>query len=397
MKILIFNNEDMVRFNLEQNFILILLCIYTKASIYAAIPVQDPQRLAMCDIGHNDSTGNFVQCNVTKGQLLDYRDIRNWSAEQKGGTYSIQINCAGGLVYLPWPFKARNIVSLEVYRCTVLGLLSEMTMRLNVPDQLHTLILSEISVEIPLREIIQLRNRVDQIPRSTDCGQLTLEKLVLRGMHYDLKMSPEERDGMRQAIFTGNEGHTTHHAPCIYRNLKYIDESGSRKSGQYHLKLIPEYSKFPALEVYNMSGNALDHIPDTFRHLHSGKFPSLRHIDFSNNVLKHFEFDFPRDPKTCKLEIVDLHNNQINSISNEITRQLNNVGTILVDLRQNPLRCTCGLAFFRQYLESQYQKASDVSNRQRVADITCTKGSRLQGKLSTVSLLNATFDQKCHR
>lgn len=364
-----------------------------------ALPLEKLDRLSMCQIQRNATANNTVNCGVSKGQILDYRDIRAWSATEKDGKYSIKISCDGGLIYLPWPFKARNILSLEVNKCTVLGFFSEMTLDLNIEDELKLLILSDITIEIPLSKIIQLRNDLGQVSRSTDCGQLTLEKLVFKGIHYDLKMSPEERDGVhfQQTTMENDRTHPIPQQPCIYGNLKFLDESGSRKSGQYHLKLIPEYSQFPALEVYNMSGNEMDHVPETFRNLHSGKFPALRHIDFSNNFLRNFEFDFPSDPKTCRLEIVDLHNNQINSISPETTHQLKTIGNILVDLRHNPLRCDCRLAPFRQYLEAQYRKASDVLKRQLVANITCNNGSILQGKLKEVTLLNASFDKKCNR
>ncbi|XP_045193559.2 uncharacterized protein LOC123549494 [Mercenaria mercenaria] len=388
----------MLTFEKGYNFVM-LLCIYNIFALSVAKPSPNSGRLVMCDLRRESNLGNLMQCNVNKGHFLDYRDIRNWSEKAHDKKYSVRINCAGGIIYLPWPFKAKNIISLEVYRCKVLGFLSEMTVKQHIADELKTVILSDITVEIPFREMILLRDRINQVPKSTDCGQLTMEKLILKDIHYDLKMTPEERDGVQQASFAGNAGHNSvkQQDPCIYKSLKYIDESGSRKSGQYHLKLIPEHSKFPALEVYNMSGNEMGHVPNAFRHLHSGKFPALRHIDFSNNFLRTFEFDLPTDPKTCRLEIVDLRNNHINAIPSAITQRLKNIGNILVDVRHNPLKCGCRLAPFRQYLESQYHKVTDVQKRQRVAEITCINGSILHRKLNKVSILKATFDKKCQR
>jgi hypothetical protein len=351
----------------------------------------------MCGMQQAIYPGNLMQCNVNNGQFLDYRDIRNWSGKENSKKYSVRINCNGGTVYLPWPFKARNVVSLEIYNCKVLGFLSEMTTELNIADELKALILSGVSVEIPLRKMLQLGDRMNKVSRSADCGQLTLEKLVFKDIHYELKMTPEERDGVKQNSFLGNMKHShsqqTH--PCVYKSLKYLDESGSRKSGQYHLKLIPEYSRFPSLEVYNMSRNEVGHVPSAFRNLHSGKFPALRHIDFSNNFLRAFEFDLPTDPKKCKLEIIDLHNNQIRSVSPVITHKLKDMGTILVDLRQNPMKCGCHLAIFKQYLGRLYRNTSDIEYKQILTDITCLTDSTRHGKRKNVSILKATFDKKC--
>lgn len=367
----------------------------------SALPTQSDNRLAVCQNQPSNSTLTSISvvCNVTKGQILDYRDLRQWSANEKDRKCSVTINCDGGLVYLPWPFKARNVMRLEVHKCTVLGFFSEMTMDINIPDELKTLILSDITVEIPFGKILELRNDNGQVSRSADCGQLTLETLIFKRIHYDLKMSPEERDGIRHqtTLVDSQTGHSTPHEPCIYKNLKVLDESGSRRSGQYHLKLVPEYSQFPALEVYNMSDNEMDHVPETFRNLHSGKFPALRHIDFSKNFLRRFEFDFPKDPHSCKLEIVDLHDNMIDSISPQTTEQLNIIGNILVDLRHNPLKCDCRLAPFRNYLEIQYRKTSDTQKRQLVSTITCSNSSSLPGEFKEVALLNLRLDNKCNR
>lgn len=388
----------MVSFGVKK-IVLMLLWIYGSLNVVMSLSTKEFGRLAMCKLHIDKVKGSIVQCNVNKGQILDYKDLRSWSLTQQNRKYAVKITCDGGFVYLPWPFKAMNVISLEVYKCNVLGFLSELTVKLNIPDELKTLVLSDISVEIPFQEMLHLRQRIDQVPKSTDCGQLTMEKLVLKRMHYDLIISPEERDGLRKANLADNAAHSSknHKEPCVYKHLKYVDESGSRKYGQYHLKLIPEYSKFPALEVYNMSGNDMDHVPSTFKHLHSGKFPALRHIDFSNNFLRKFEFDFPKDPKECRLEIVDLHNNQISSVPSKVTQQLKNIGNIFVDLRNNPLRCSCNLAPFRQYLESQFHRTNDSEKRNIVTDTKCMNGSILKGKRNEISVMNAKFEKTCNR
>ncbi|KAL4235018.1 hypothetical protein ACF0H5_006656 [Mactra antiquata] len=276
-----------------------------------------------------------------------------------------------------------------------------MTITQTIPDELRALILKNLSIELSISEMINLRNNINNVERNTDCGQMTLEKLVLNDIHYDLKMTPEERDSMQRGAFIGNSpgGHENQNLKaCVYNHLTYIDESGSRKNRQHYLKLIPEYSVFPVLEVYNMSNNDLDHIPEAFRNLHSGKFPSLRRIDFSHNLLDAFEFDFPNDPRTCKLEEVNLSYNSIIHISPRVTRQLKAVGKIMVDLRENPLRCSCGMVLFRQYLEGLYRTTSDIEKRKRVSEITCHNRSVVNGKFSSISLLDESFDMKCtHR
>lgn len=365
--------------------------------IYIAAPAQNNGGMSLCKLS-NDLNSTVLECKLNRGQELNYKDIREWAANEQKGKFIVRVVCDKGTVYLPWPFKASNVIGLEIYGCSVRGFLSEMTMKHAIKDELKLLILSKVNIDIPFKDMLELKSKLDRIPWETDCGQMTLEKLIIKDVHYDLKMTPEERDGMRQ-ISIGNmePGHHETHMPCIYKELKYIDESGSRKSGQYHLKLVPEDSKFPKLEIYNMSRNDLSHVPNAFRNLHSDKFPSLRQLDFSNNFLRSFEFEFPKDLKSCHLEKVDVRNNLITHIPAETAIQLTSIGSVLIDLRNNPLRCTCRLDPLRQYLISIYKKSSDINVRQLLYDITCKNDSAHARQSSNISIMDDVFKTKCQR
>ncbi|KAH3824369.1 uncharacterized protein LOC127831824 [Dreissena polymorpha] len=375
----------------------IFMCCVLQTILTAPLP--DLHGLSNCDLYITaDNTTQELKCSIQTGQVLDYRRVRGWTALQSTGTFSVHITCNGGSLHMPWPFKAKHVVALQVNGCKLFGFLSEMTQQQSVEDELRTLMLYKTTIVIPFADMYALRNNLDRIPRDTDCGQVTLEKLVLRDVHYDLQMTPEDRDRMSPIVHNTSIGHDAAllptKSPCVFPNLKYVDESGSRKTGQYHLKLLPDYSVFPKLEVYNMSRNELSHIPDFFRYLHSDKYPSLRQLDFSNNILHSFEFEIPKNVKTCTLEKVDLHNNRIAFIPKETTDTLQNIGTILVDLRENPLRCTCELKDLRVYLEAQYRKSANMT-RQLISEVTCSLRSAFHGTMDQVSLLNSGFDKKC--
>lgn len=379
---------------------LIFFCAFDIViQLLLALPMDSRKGLSMCDLIVDSSTNQrLLKCSIGKGQFLDYRDLRTWSAGERGAKYYVQIVCNGGTLNLPWPFKAENIVSLEVNDCLVHGFLSEMTKKHTVADELQSLKLSRVSIDISLSEMFELRNNLNKITQDTDCGQLTLERLILQDVHYDVKATPEERDGMMhmhtKPPVHDQIPHEPVHKTCVYPNLKYVDESGSRKSGQYYLKLLPEYSLFPKLEIYNMSRNELTHIPKFFRNLQSDIFPQMKLIDFSNNFLRSFEFDLPKEGKS-NLQIVDLHGNDIAALSPQTTQRLESIGTIFVDLRQNPLSCSCRLRNLRQYFQNQYRRTNDVRRRKRVTEVTCMLRSMPYGKLDRVSLLDVTLDEKC--
>ena len=378
-------------------FVCISLFYLVNTSVLLSIAAPSrTQGLSLCDTSYGNPGNNIVQCKLKKEHFLDYKSVRLWT-EKEQGKYSVRITCTGGgTVFMPWPFNAKNVQSLEVYGCSVQGFLSEMTLVPAFPHELKTLILSSVSIDLPLKSMVSLQTNIDKVPLKTDCGPTTLETMVLRDIHYDLKITPEDRDKVKK-LKIGRNSDTKHATTkrCVYPSLKYIDESGSRKNGKYHLKLVPEYSEFPKLEVYNMSGNNLNHIPQGFKHLHSKKFPVLKYVDFTNNALKTFEFEFPKDLASCSLQMLDLRRNQITSMPTTAVQKLKELGTVLVDLRQNPLRCDCSNKIYKELIYQQFQTSKDIRKRTLLSDITCSQKDFQTGHVTERSLLNFTFNHDC--
>ena len=362
-------------------------------------PVYHTESLKLCEITLQKEKISKIDCIVGINEALDYRAIRNY-AKKENTKFSVTINCAkGGLVALPWPMKGANIVELSVTGCTIDNFLTEMTVSTKVPDELKSLTLSDVSIEIPLRELYHLSLHPKDITRDADCGQLTLESIIFRNLHFELEVVPEDRQGHASKMLYHGGHHEEIHpntATCIFSKLKYLEETASRVNGQYHLKLIPDHAEFPTLEVYNVSNNNLDHVPHELRQLVSKKFPLLKRIDLSNNMLSAFEFEVPvGSNKTCSVKTVDLQNNKIASLPLRTVKKLKQIGSIFIDLRQNPLKCSCRLSSLRKYLQLQYEKADSINQRKQVSDITCKRSTLKAGQRPEISLLDPNFDKNC--
>ena len=361
--------------------------------------INNTENLKLCDIIIQKDKTSEIKCTVGQNQALDYRTIRNRVAKENK-TFSVTINCNnGGLVGLPWPMKAENIVELSVTGCVIDDFLTEMTVEHTTADALKSLILSDVSIEIPLRDVYHLSLNPNKITRDADCGQLSLESITFRNIHFELEMLPEDRHGHGNEMLHYGGHHEKlhpHTINCVYSNLKYLEETASRVMGHYHLKLIPDHSEFPKLEVYNVSNNNLDHVPHELRQLVSKKFPLLKRIDLSNNALSAFEFIVPeKNSKAFSVKTVDLQNNRISTLPSKTVKKLKQIGTIFIDLRRNPLKCSCALSPLRKYLQLQYENANDVNQRKQVSDITCTRTAKMPGKQREVSLLDPNFDKHC--
>ena len=364
-----------------------------------SLPINNEMNLNLCDINLQKDTLSSIKCSVGRNQALDYRTIRLFTGAERR-QFSVAINCTnGGSVALPWPMKAENVVDLNVTGCIIESFLTEMTVQHNIGDQLRTLLLVDVSMHIPLRDLYKVSSNPSKITTDADCGQLTLESITFRNIHFELEISPEDRRerGSRMLHFGGHhEKLNSHPELCVFSNLKYLEETASRVSGQYHLKLIPDHAVFPKLEVYNVSNNNLDHVPRELRNLHSKKFPLLKKIDLSHNALSTFEFEVLEKPtKSCSVKTVNLQNNRISSLPLRTVKALKQIGTVFVDLRKNPLQCSCKLSALRKYLQLQYKNTSDINQRKLVSDITCTAPKTAARKQRNISILDPNFDKHC--
>ena len=368
--------------------------------ISEALPINNEIDLNLCDINLQKETISSIRCSVGKNQALDYRAIGVFTAVEKR-QFSVGIACVdGGSVTLPWPMKAENVVELNVTGCIVDSFLTEMTVQHKIGDHLRTLLLSDVSINIPLRTLHYVSTNPSKITSDADCGQLSLESITFRNIHFELEIPAEDRHGggNRMMHFGGHDDKLHHHPEvCVFSNLKYLEETASRVNGHYHLKLIPDHAVFPKLEVYSVSHNNLDHVPRDLRRLHSKKFPLLKELDLSHNALSSLEFEDLDKPKTksCSVKTVNLQNNKISSLPLRTVKALKQIGTVFVDLRKNPLRCSCKMSALRKYLQLQYEKTSDINQRKQISDITCTTSKTLSRKQRNVRILDPNFNKHC--
>ena len=366
-----------------------------------AMPVNNGIDLNLCNIDLQKETLSTIRCSVNKNQALDYKAIGLFTAAETR-RFVVEITCVGGgAVSLPWPMKAKNVIELNVTGCIVEGFLSEMTIQHKIGDNLRKLMLSDVSINIPMRDLHYVSTNPGKITPDADCGQLSLESITFRNIHFDLEISPEDRhDGGYRMMHFGGHHDKPHHHPelCVFSNLKYLEETASRVNGHYHLKLIPDHAVFPKLEVYNVSHNNLDHVPRELRTLHSKKFPLLKELDLSHNALRSFEFEKSEstNTKSCSVKTLNLQHNKIASLPLKTVKALKQIGTVFVDLRKNPLRCSCKMSALRKYLQLQYENTSDIEQRKQISDITCTvKSKTTERKQRDIRILDPNFDKHC--
>lgn len=139
----------------------------------------------------------------------------------------------------------------------------------------------------------------------------------------------------------------THNVMCRYKKLKYLEESGSTSFSRYHMKLM-ETSQYPELETYSLRNNSFTSVPAELENLKSSFLPKLSVLDLSDNNIDRTNFKFLKQSK--RKILIDLKRNALRMVSKTQLSEIMNAGGVIVDIRENPLDCTCELFEYGEYL-----------------------------------------------
>ena len=330
----------------------------------------------LCSVSSLAGDKQLVECNVRDGQFLDYRDVRDWTAGKPSSQrYHVSIRCYGGKIFLPWPYRAQRVVSLQVHDCHVYGMFSEWNKTNVLADELEYLETANIVVHSSIEEIFNRVSNINKLRPDYECGQQTLVTSLVRNVNYDFDITVDDflkyQHVMDQLLTQDpNElfiGKRPKNYKCVYPQLRYLENSGNSNMAKLHFKIIEESTEYPALEVYDLSSNNFREIPAELRNIDFRLFPNLRKIDLSKNKIEQISFNFPAQESVQKSIFIDMSSNRIDSIPEKLVEDLRRNPNVIIDVRSNPLQCSCELLPFRQYISTRYSSPSLSELR----DVTC--------------------------
>ena len=304
-----------------------------------------------------------LECDVGVGQYLDYRDVRIYTSTASGSSYNVTITCNGGRIYLPWPFRASHVTILEVRNCGTDGFLAEYSDARAVATELEELSFENLRTKLEVKDLFAAVSSFKNMSKKSECGQVNTRKQRYVNIEYEfgfdmtsstdimmfeqlLSTDALKRDFLRSG---GN---------CIFPNLEFFEESGSRSVSSVHFKLM-ESSLYPKLKEYIAKNNSLSRVPKELRNLNLLFLPNIEKLDLSYNSISELNFVFPALPG--KQLHVNLRGNLIKQLDSATVNMLQRSDGIVFDLRDNPLACTCSLAKYGKYLLAQYTKGSLVT------------------------------------
>ena len=334
----------------------------------------------------------IVECIVREGQTLDYRDVREWTAaDQSGKGLHISIECLGGDIFLPWPYRARNVVSLRIQGCNVRGMFSEWNSTNTIPDALEYLEITNIVIYSSIKEMYERITNIGNYSSDFECGQRTLKYDLVRNVRYHFEVTEDDFAIYQQLMMQDPNDLFILNKPksykCVYPSLRYLENSGNPNIAKLHFKILEDRTEYPALEGYDLSNNSFTEIPVELRNIDFRLFPKLRRIDFSKNNIESIQLNFPVHNTAQNLIFIDMSSNSIRTIPKDIVDKLVRHENVLIDLRSNPLKCGCSLLQLRQYLIRRYS-----SPQLRVLrEVTCEAEGSQPNSTALYRLLDSNF------
>ena len=367
-----------------------ILSVCLLQAVYSLPLFREPGLLPACSDPFFQAGKHIIECVIMEGEVLDYRELREWTAMlETNDKVHVSLECVGGAVFLPLPYRARNVLSLRVHGCEVLGLFSEWNQTNVIPDELEYLEITDVVIQTSIRDVFERVMNIANYTSDFECGQRTLKYELTRNVRYDFKINMEDFDIYLQIMAHDPNQLFIQNRPknnkCVFPYLRYLENSGNHNMAKLHFKILEDSSQYPALEDYDLSNNSFTKIPMELRNIDYRLFPKLKSINFSKNRIRSIDIKFPTKRSTQNLIVIDLTDNMLDTIPASIVDELIRNPNVIIDVRSNPLKCDCSLMPFRRYMISRYAKRKFHSLR----DVTC-QVKRQQGT-SVFRLLDNQF------
>ncbi|CAL1535263.1 unnamed protein product [Lymnaea stagnalis] len=171
---------------------------------------------------------------------------------------------------------------------------------------------------------------------------------------------------------------------CNYLKLRVIDESYPKIMIANHFKFMLQNAKYPELRVMNYTRSGLGALPRELKE-HRIHFPKLEYLDLSENKIK--SIDLGAQTATSGHVIVDLSHNLIANVSLEDVVAWSRVEDVFVDIRNNPIHCSCDMKPLLDYVGANGFFAGALAPYAYIRDLECATPDVLRGrKLSTLNL-----------
>ncbi|KAK7505250.1 hypothetical protein BaRGS_00003412 [Batillaria attramentaria] len=318
-----------------------------------------------CHVGPRDRVQwRLDSLRTALGQIQRRLDRAGSSPELSDGSsqlrVALEIDCESGAnISLPFPMRSPGLVRLTVRNCRLLDTYADV----GTPAE-------------------SLRDTLQELDMQNCTWDRTLVSWVYRNIRDDIQFESPSSEG-RTESGTSSTGKVPS-AACTFNPI--WDESSMPITNKKHFEFLVRNSKFPKLREMNYSAIGMTEIPAELREWRRW-FPDLRILDLSHNHIRELGEVIPYHSDVPL--VLDLQHNNITKVSLAMFRDWARVSDFSVDVRNNPVDCSCQIGeFLADFKNEKLWKGPSMRfYRDQLSAMTCATPVSLAGR-SLTSLTN---------
>ncbi|KAK6185301.1 hypothetical protein SNE40_007564 [Patella caerulea] len=348
---------------------------------------------SVCKSSNNDTTETkmlnvFCALGPNDPVLVDLKQLNNFTTNLPDLTLNVTIECsAGGNLSMTWPMKIPGLVVLKIQGCVIYDFINDWNNQKleGTPDTLQSLTLVDSGFLINFTLFFESFTGIVNVSREWNCGHdTTLKRIVMRSFNAHIDMTEFELvpqnpniDPMLMEQFILDIEKMG--SDCRYEQLEYLEESAEDVVNAFQVRLMTSDSHYPNLKYLNFSNSQWQEIPPVLNDFNL-KYPKLEYIDFSNNFISKVTLrifsTYDKD------RVLDVRNNNITTLAvQDIKDWVKRLPNMFVDIRNNPLDCSCIKQEFIYQVQDEDWFVGDLFKYKYIRNMTCATPLSARGKM----------------
>ncbi|XP_050399153.1 protein toll [Patella vulgata] len=373
-----------------RHYLIVLIIIITSCTGSFATDYFPTSWSSVCksDINNTTETSQFIlRCALGPNDpvLIDLKQLKSFTTNLPGLTVNVSIECsAGGNLSMTWPMKIPGLSVLKIQGCVIYDFINDWNNQEleGTPDTLQSLTLVDSGILINFALFFESFTGIINVSREWNCGHdTTLRRIVIRSFKAGLDMTDTEPNRimepwLMEQFVTDIENMGSN---CRFEHLEYLEESAEDVVNAFQVRLMTSDSHYPNLKYLNFSNSQWQEIPPVLNDFNL-KYPKLEYIDFSSNFISKVTL---RNLATYdKNRVLDVRNNNITTLAvQDIKDWVKGLPFMFVDIRNNPLDCSCIKREFIYQVQDEDWFVGDLFKYKYIRNMTCATPPSARGKM----------------
>ncbi|KAK3086813.1 hypothetical protein FSP39_023885 [Pinctada imbricata] len=327
-----------------------------------------------------------LKCDIPERQILDIRTLENVSQALNHTEIELSLACENnGRLIFPLTTRMQNVFKLTIDGCILLNYNSEYINKrfLSTKDTIKSFQISNSIILIDDKYISNMIMTVNDPRRGhTQCFPLQSDNVTTSNITYKFVVSGQKGSVLQDKYLQEFERmNMMKNIQCTYDSLRVFNSIKTSYLGLDTLEHTLQTSRFPVLEVLNVSYNDIKVIPPRLR-AWGLYLERLSFLDISHNRISEINVVSDHSHRNVqRISTIDLRYNNISTITKRALKSFLNHRNVIIDIRNNPFLCNCDMKYFVDFINQENNlTSSTISSYHYLKDLRCVQPKLFYGR-----------------